>query len=262
MNIPTNVDATGSWKFSDANFEVASKNTGAYRFSINNLLLGGRNLSEMGSIDISKNDTFQNYLINDVIKASFEIATNNTKLSENGQLDGVWYNYPMTLPIGSSVTTLEAGESTISDIYLHNKYILGFPDGKFYPQEGLNRGEFATIIARLARESNLVGNKKALEYKDVKKTDYFYKDLQYVTTLGYFNGYPDGNFKAFDKMTVAEFTTVMSKIVEEYDMGVSGDIWYENYLELLEVYNVQSIFAPDPNYDAPIRREHTVHIIN
>lgn len=84
-------------------------------------------------------------------------------------------------------------------MYLHKGYIVGYPDRTFRPKDGLDRGEFATIISRLAKESNLKPIYPSKEFSDVSSRDFYFEDLKYVTSLGYFQGYPDGSFKGEEK---------------------------------------------------------------
>lgn len=108
-------------------------------------------------------------------------------------------------------------------MYLHKGYIVGYPDRTFRPKDGLDRGEFAIIISRLSKESNLKPIYPSKEFSDVSSRDFYFEDLKYVTSLGYFQGYPDGSFKGEEKITIAEFAATISRIIDNKNLeNISG----------------------------------------
>lgn len=147
-------------------------------------------------------------------------------------------------------------------MYLHKGYIVGYPDRTFRPKDGLDRGEFATIISRLAKESNLKPIYPSKEFSDVSSRDFYFEDLKYVTSLGYFQGYPDGSFKGEEKITIAEFAATISRIIDNKNLEVKEDVWYRDYIDFMNKYGLYDIYNRNTDYNSVIKREEVVHIFN
>ncbi|CAM3176753.1 Ig-like domain-containing protein [Paenibacillus lupini] len=105
------------------------------------------------------------------------------------------------------VLLFKTGDETVE----HQRYILGFPDGKFKPSQKLTRGELAAIIARL-----LNGGSTTLkaDYKDVPSTQWASGYIRIVTDSGIFKGFADGTFRPNQPVTREELATVMVRYLQ------------------------------------------------
>ncbi|NIK69490.1 Ig-like domain-containing protein [Paenibacillus sp. BK720] len=105
------------------------------------------------------------------------------------------------------VLLFSTGDETVT----HQRYILGFPDGKFKPSQKLTRAELAAIIARL-----LNGGSTTLkaEFKDVPSTQWASGYIRIVTDSGIFKGFADGTFRPNQPVTREELATVMVRYLK------------------------------------------------
>ncbi|WP_127496598.1 Ig-like domain-containing protein [Paenibacillus glycanilyticus] len=126
---------------------------------------------------------------------------------------------------------------TGDEIVKHQRYILGFPDGKFKPSQKLTRGELAAIIARL-----LNGGSTTLkaEFKDVPSTQWASGYIRIVTDSGIFKGFEDGTFRPNQPVTREELAMVMVRYLKlETSMpitpqfGDSDGRWSSSAIEAL-----------------------------
>lgn len=125
-----------------------------------------------------------------------------------------------------------------------NGVIAGYDDGSFKPGVTVNRAEALKMI--------LVGIDAATEidelsFKDVKKTDWYYK---YIST-GYLkkivSGYDDGSFKPEKTVTRGEFLKMLfvamdvslpSTVREDPYLDVSKDSWYAPYFQYAKKHGI------------------------
>ena len=75
-----------------------------------------------------------------------------------------------------------------------------------------------------------------LPFKDVKKTDWFYDDVDSAWMMGLINGKTEDMFMPDDNMTYAEAVKLAACMNQYYVEGkvtlkVSGDPWYDSYVE-------------------------------
>ncbi|MCM3629584.1 Ig-like domain-containing protein [Paenibacillus glycanilyticus] len=105
------------------------------------------------------------------------------------------------------VLLFKTGNETVK----HQRYILGFPDGKFKPSQKLTRAELAAIIARL-----LNGGSTTLkaDFKDVPSTQWASGYIRIVTDSGIFKGFADGTFRPNQPVTREELATVMVRYLK------------------------------------------------
>ncbi|GLX70291.1 tandem-95 repeat protein [Paenibacillus glycanilyticus] len=131
------------------------------------------------------------------------------------------------------VLLFATGDETVK----HQRYILGFPDGKFKPSQKLTRGELAAIIARL-----LNGGSTTLkaDYKDVPSKHWASGYIRIVTDSGIFKGFADGTFRPNQPVTREELATVMVRYLKldtsipiTPQFGDSEDRWSSSAIEAL-----------------------------
>ncbi|MDO5714903.1 MAG: S-layer homology domain-containing protein, partial [Tissierellia bacterium] len=92
------------------------------------------------------------------------------------------------------------------------KYITGYPDGTFRPDNNMTRAEAATMFTRLLTENIVPGGDA--HFPDVKNSDWFENAIAYMVDNGYMQGYKDGTFRPNDKITRGEFAQMVHKLTK------------------------------------------------
>jgi len=125
--------------------------------------------------------------------------------------------------------------------------IKGYPNGTFVPSGNITRAELAAIAARFARLMDNDQGENETQYNDITG-HWAESDIRFVTTFGWFQGYPDGTFRPNQPITRAEFVTLVNRMLErqpelEEDLLSNmttfpdnpSDAWY--YLAIQEAAN-------------------------
>ncbi len=116
-----------------------------------------------------------------------------------------------------------SGKSSFTDIdkngwyadyigYLAKYHIIeGYENKTFRPDNSVTRAEFVAMAVRYYSLFNEV--KKGgytVKYTDVNRKYWAYDDIAYAKNIGWLNGYSDGSFRGDNKITRAEFVTVVN----------------------------------------------------
>lgn len=156
-----------------------------------------------------------------------------------------------------------AGRWSLRDIeYMAEKNIvLGYPDGEFKPAGKLTRAEFAALICRFAKLSQVSGENP---FPDLEASHWAYKDILSLVASGLVEGYEDGTFRPENEITRAEVMTVINKIlgrnpsdpcVRSLDFNPFNDLekdkWY--YVIVLEATITHNYYLN--NYGVEIKWE-------
>ncbi|MNI27940.1 Cellulosome-anchoring protein precursor [compost metagenome] len=149
----------------------------------------------------------------------------------------------------------------------HQRYILGFPDGEFKPDNSLTRAELAGIVARLTENVKI---NEVLSFTDIKEDHWAANYVKIAAKHGYFGGFEDGSFRPEAKVTRGELASVMARFLK-LKVSTSGELhfsdvqghWAADAIE--ELYRGHFIsgytdgtFKPQDN----IRRVEAVTMIN
>ncbi len=117
----------------------------------------------------------------------------------------------------------------------HRTFIVGYPDGEVKAERSLTRAEAAAIIARAS--SDFDENKEyTSDFTDVAYGSWYYNYVSYVYKKGIVTGYENHTFAPDDKITRAEFATIMQryKNLELNEEATFGDIeksyWAVSYI--------------------------------
>ena len=92
--------------------------------------------------------------------------------------------------------------------FVEKEYIDGYEDNTFRPNNSITRAEFIKIVNNffnLTEESDI-------NFSDVKKDEWYYKDLRIAVAAGYIDGYEDNTFRAYENITRQEVAKIISKI--------------------------------------------------
>lgn len=94
-----------------------------------------------------------------------------------------------------------------------NGFIEGYSDGRFKPNDSINRAEALTILLRVAgADVDALGSgQDQEEFSDVSKEDWFYTYITYARNNGIVEGYTDGSFGPANQVTRAEFVTMAGR---------------------------------------------------
>ncbi|WP_248929233.1 S-layer homology domain-containing protein [Paenibacillus hamazuiensis] len=93
----------------------------------------------------------------------------------------------------------------------HQRYILGYPDKEFKPNNSLTRAELAAIVARLTENGKV---NDTLSYKDVREDHWAANYIKIATKHGYFSGFEDGSFRPEEPVTRGELASVMARFLK------------------------------------------------
>ena len=112
--------------------------------------------------------------------------------------------------------------------YLKDNEILnGYPDGTFKSDNIMTRAEFAKLIV-VSEKLTLSGDAK-IEFSDISE-HWAEEYIKILVSHNLIKGYPDGTFKPQNTITLAESTTIISRI-----LGINENVdnlkWPDTYME-------------------------------
>lgn len=162
-------------------------------------------------------------------------------------------------------------------MYLQQKGIIsGYPDGTFKPNQAVNRVEALKMIYGIEDFNywNLAdgpifvdGGNVNVPFKDIDKSQWYFKYLQMAYNEGVVGGYPDGSFKPTQTVNQVENLKMLLertylKIDHKDDIVVDTDSpqWYSPYV----VYaNQRNLIASPANFNAaqPMTRAALAEVI-
>ncbi|HZG76467.1 MAG TPA: S-layer homology domain-containing protein, partial [Paenibacillus sp.] len=158
-----------------------------------------------------------------------------TKVESNGKLLTIHTDRP--IPFGYQVTivydagaaerqnqwnALSSFELTLENAGMHTKYINGYPDREFKPENQITRAEVAVILTRLLNRGS--EKRAAGSYPDVEDSHWAASSIEIMRITGIMEGYDDGLFKPDAPITRGEFAAVILRFI-----GKSGTKKYTQY---------------------------------
>lgn len=134
----------------------------------------------------------------------------------------------------NSLYTVVEGDMTFPDVdgknwaegyieSLASKYVIsGYTDGEFKPGRDLNRGEFVLL---LTRSLGLQGTAYDGRFSDVAGTELFNQNdaVMAAVDAGLINGYPDGTFRASEKISREQATALIGRALESELLDFDAD---------------------------------------
>ena len=171
---------------------------------------------------------------------------------------GIIYHNPTVTPIPD--TTLETAD--------HVKYIIGYPDGTFRPENNITRAEMAVIFWRLLTNSDK-NNAVSGKFSDVAIDEWYAQAVNCLAKIGILTGYENGSFLPEQPITRAEFAAVIERFsnisadASNPFPDISSDYWavgeiISDYAKGWLVGYPDGTFRPDNN----IIRAEAVTIVN
>lgn len=91
----------------------------------------------------------------------------------------------------------------------HVRFINGYPWGAFEPDTEVTRAEAAEMLYRLL-DKDAVKRRPHVNFSDVGEGDWFADAVTFLTSIGIVHGYEDGTFRPDNRITRAEFATMIS----------------------------------------------------
>ena len=140
--------------------------------------------------------------------------------------------------------SIQLQENPFSDVRTGNWYntavsamselgiVNGYPDGTFRPDAVITRAELATIAAHFASMMKMESINE-VGFNDITG-HWAAKDIIYTAEIGWTTGYADGTFRPAQKITRAEFITLVNRVLERVpetvdDLMEEGMIrWIDN----------------------------------
>ena len=142
----------------------------------------------------------------------------------------------------------------------HYSYIIGYSDGTLQPYGTITRGEVATIFFRLLTDDSREECwSQVNDYSDCNSDLWCNNAISTLTNMGIIDGFSDGTFRPYAKITRAQFAKIAVGFFETtredyqgYFTDVDINAWYTEYVEaaarvgLIEGFN-DGTFRPNTN---------------
>ena len=109
-----------------------------------------------------------------------------------------------------------------------NGIISGKPDGKFYPNEPVTRGQFALMLYRIIEKSPDEPPEGTKTFPDVDPNTQLGKAVSAIVELGVARGYPDGTFRPNQPITRGQMAVMITRFLG----GEETAIKYYKYADL------------------------------
>ena len=171
---------------------------------------------------------------------------------------------------GNGETNINEGETPlgVSFFTAHVQYIFGYPDGSVQPDASITRAEAVSIFFRLIDDDD----KEAAipnAFFDVPADEWYAQSVSYAAKMQIVLGYPDGGFHPEDRITRAEFATIMSRFVPSGAPSASrfsdvpSDHWASGFIDVCAA-NGWIMGYPDGTFqpESPISRAEVVTVLN
>lgn len=111
----------------------------------------------------------------------------------------------------------------------HKPFMEGYPEGNFLPGNSITRAETATILSRIIRKGEV--DERTSDFPDVESNMWYTKYIAHLEDEGIMKGYEDGTFKPRNKITRAEFATIISRLnkLTESELIEFKDLDYDHW---------------------------------
>jgi uncharacterized protein YjdB len=121
---------------------------------------------------------------------------------------------PKPGPVQESMTVKDEASGIMLNGDKEYKYISGYEDGTFRPDNAINRAEFAQLLYRLTVNANKEKAAGKSVFGDVEQNAWYTAPVQYLGEMGLFGGYEDGTFRPNQILTRAEIAVILSRFVD------------------------------------------------
>lgn len=114
--------------------------------------------------------------------------------------------------------------------------VVGYPDGKYRPEQNVTRAEFATMVIKAFEQQN-AELKQAAKFSDVKESDWFYGMVERAVMFDLLKGYPDGHFDPYGTVSRGHVisTTVNALTTETISKQKAVEILENSYSDYTQI---------------------------
>ena len=137
------------------------------------------------------------------------------------------------------------------------RIMTGYGDGRFAPDDHINRAQALTLIQRIMK-LELEGGDSDVDFTDVKSGEWFTGPVRLGVKRGWITGHPDGSFRPADPVTRAGWAAILARAFElDLDSGLEGGefydvparVWFTSYVNAMAENEL--IRFPQSNYYRP-----------
>lgn len=110
-------------------------------------------------------------------------------------------------------------------------------DNGYELDKTLTRAEMCALISRIlvnAEDSDEV----SIDYTDVSKNFWAYKDIAKLTANGIINGFEDNSFRPDEEVTAEQLAAMLTRATGHSSLAENTDVWYESIMKLAEDYGI------------------------
>lgn len=131
----------------------------------------------------------------------------------------------LAMPFAASAATFSDiqghwAQNTI-EMWLKEGWTSGYADGTFKPDNPINRAELFTLVNKVSDFTETAD----INYRDVKPTDWFYKEFQKAQKAGYSKGYPDNTARPLNNVTREELAALVHQLKKLEDNPAAADAY-------------------------------------
>ncbi|QSZ27532.1 S-layer homology domain-containing protein [Aceticella autotrophica] len=130
-------------------------------------------------------------LISNIAATALAAPTNTTTAKQFTDIKGHW------------------AEKEIND-WISKGLIAGYEDNTFRPDNSVTRAEFVTFTDRVFNLTQTTD----ITFKDVKSTDWFYKEIQKAKAANIVSGYDDNTFRPNNFITREEAAAILTRLLK------------------------------------------------
>lgn len=173
-------------------------------------------------------------------------ALGEIPLSENFRVticikdnDGSDYSTVEIVATTEKVAAPTGGASDSTAAPYHKRYVNGYADGGFHPEDNITREEVAKLLVDAMNKQRTDTEEET--YPDVSQSRWSFEWIETATQEGYVRGHSDGLFCPDDPVTRAELATILVRISEKEAAfikdakitfsDVDRNMWYASYID-------------------------------
>lgn len=149
-------------------------------------------------------------------------------------------------------------------------YITGYPDITVRANAPITRAEAASIFARILAKQMEPDTTYPSKFSDIKSGKWYSNNVAYLESFSILSGYKDGTFKPNNKITRAEFATMINNFAKPADVSgvkqfsdIKANHWAKPYIDNAVALKWMSGY-PDGTFgpDKYITRAEVVSVVN
>lgn len=149
-------------------------------------------------------------------------------------------------------------------------YITGYPDITVRANAPITRAEAASIFARILAKQMEADTTYPSKFSDIKSGKWYSNNVAYLESFSILSGYKDGTFKPNNKITRAEFATMINNFAKPADVSgvkqfsdIKANHWAKPYIDNAVALKWMSGY-PDGTFgpDKYITRAEVVSVVN